>query len=115
MKLLLMVILWVATSAWAQHKPEAEKDESASGGATAPSPGLRRDAGASRALFDRLDKNRDGYLTGGELTSQEALAANWLSVDRDGDGRIARSEFTAIESGDVALGRGAPPRPTPRP
>ena len=115
MRLLLMVILWLATGVWAQQKPEAKTDESASGGATAPSPSFRRDAGASQALFDRLDKNRDGYLTGSELTSQEALTANWLSVDRDGDGRIARSEFTVIDSGDVALGRGAPPQPTPRP
>jgi hypothetical protein len=115
MRLFLMIVLWAAASAWAQQKPVEKKDESASGGATAPSPGFRRDAGASRALFDRLDKNRDGYLTGSELTSQEALTSNWLSVDRDGDGRIARSEFTSVESGDVALGREAPPQPTPRP
>ena len=61
-----------------------------------------RDANASRALFDRLDKNRDGYLTGSELTSQDALATNWISVDRDNDGRISRSEFTSIGNGDVA-------------
>jgi hypothetical protein len=101
MRLFLMIVLWATASAWAQQKP-VEKDESASGGATAPSPSFRRDAGASRALFDRLDKNRDGYLTGSELTSQEALTSNWLSVDRDGDGRIARSEFTTVEGGDVA-------------
>jgi hypothetical protein len=102
---LLMAILWLAATAWAQPKPVEQKDQSASGGATAPSPSFRRDAGASRALFDRLDKNRDGYLTGGELTSQEALTSNWLSVDRDGDGRIGRSEFTTIESGVVATQR----------
>ena len=81
MRLFLMIVLWAAASAWAQQKPVEKKDESASGGATAPSPSFRRDAGASRALFDRLDKNRDG------------------------DGRIARSEFTSVESGDVAATR----------
>ena len=51
--------------------------------------------------FDRLDKNRDGFLTGAELTSQEALTSNWISVDRDADGRISREEFSAVQ-GEVA-------------
>ena len=105
MKFVLTVVLCLATSAWAQQKPAPRNGDSASGGATAPSPSFRRDADASLALFDRLDKNRDGYLTGSELTSQEALNTNWISVDRDADGRIARSEFTSIGSGDVAATR----------
>jgi hypothetical protein len=92
-----VVIAFLACSmAFAQQKPPAPKEDSASGGATAPRPSFRRDASASQALFDRLDKNRDGYLTGTELTSQEALSASWLGVDRDGDGRISREEFTAV-------------------
>jgi hypothetical protein len=103
MKILpVITALLLATGAYAQEKPAASKDDSASGGATAPRPSFSRDANASRALFDRLDKNRDGYLTGSELTSQDALATNWISVDRDNDGRISRSEFTSIGNGDVA-------------
>jgi len=106
MRLALAVVLSLAATALAQEKPSApQKNDSASGGATAPNPSFRRDAEASRALFDRLDKNRDGYLTGSELTSPEALGANWISVDRDADGRVARSEFTSIESGGVAATR----------
>jgi Ca2+-binding EF-hand superfamily protein len=71
-------------------------EDSASGGATAPRPSWRGNASASQALFHRLDKNKDGYLTGTELASQEALTTNWLAVDRDNDGRISRAEFTAI-------------------
>jgi hypothetical protein len=102
MRPFLAVALFAFTSAFAQEKPAAPKEDSASGGATAPRPSYRRDASASQALFDRLDKNRDGYLTGTELTSPEALTANWLAVDRDGDGRISRSEFTAITPTDTA-------------
>jgi Ca2+-binding EF-hand superfamily protein len=92
-------------AAFAQEKPNAPKEDNASGGATAPQPSFRRDASASRALFDRLDKNRDGYLTGSELTSQEALTSSWLGVDRDGDGRISRDEFTAVPQTESASAR----------
>jgi hypothetical protein len=93
-------------AAHAQDRPPAAQErESASGGATAPRPGFTRNEAASRALFERLDKNHDGYLTGSELTSLEAQTTNWLSVDRNGDGRISPSEFTAIGSGEIAVTR----------
>jgi hypothetical protein len=103
MRPLLLVALLAAGAAFAQEK----KEESASGGATAPKPDFataapRNDA-LSQALFNRLDKNRDGYLTGAELTTGEALTSNWLAVDRDADGRISRTEFSVVEtSGEVA-------------
>jgi hypothetical protein len=104
MRVVLALALFTLVSAFAQEKPAAHapKDESASGGATAPRPNFRRDAASSQALFDRLDKNRDGYLTGSELTSQEALSTNWLGVDRNGDGRISRDEFTAVTPSETA-------------
>jgi EF hand domain-containing protein len=108
MRLVLALALLNLSVAFAQEKPAATppKDEnaseSASGGATAPRPSFRRDASSSQALFNRLDKNRDGYLTGTELTSQEALSTNWLGVDRDGDGRISRDEFTAVNPSETA-------------
>lgn len=101
MRLLLALALFAGSCAFAQERPAA-KEDNASGGATAPRPNFRRDVSASQALFDRLDKNRDGYLTGTELTSQEALSASWLGVDRDGDGRISRAEFTAVPQTDSA-------------
>ena len=95
-----------AASAFAQeiHKRDIDPrgSDNASGGATAPRPDFKRDAAASKALFERLDKNRDGYLTGTEMTSMEALAANWIAVDRDGDGRIGPTEFTAVSGTETA-------------
>ena len=98
MKALAALALLAATCVFA----EEAKRESASDGATAPRPSFARDASASRALFDRLDKNRDGYLTGAELTSQEALATNWIAIDRDTDGRVSRAEFTAVTGTETA-------------
>ena len=102
MRPFLALALFAATCSFAQQIKDENKDQSASGGATAPRPSFRRDAAASQALFERLDKNRDGYLTGTELTSQEALTSNWLGVDRDGDGRISRDELTAVPQTEAA-------------
>jgi hypothetical protein len=108
--------LLIALPAYAQQKPAAPSNDNASGGATAPRPSFRQDASATQALFERLDKNRDGYLTGGELTSQEAQTTNWLAVDRDGDGRISRAEFGLVAAPapkpqpDAAAGGSKPPK-----
>ena len=108
MKLLVALALLNLSVAFAQEKPaatdskEENTSQNASGGATAPRPNFRRDTASSQALFDRLDKNHDGYLTGTELTSQEALSTNWLGVDRNGDGRIGRDEFTAVTPAETA-------------
>ena len=67
---------------WGQPASEA------AAGATAPA--------ASASLFDRLDRNRDGYLSPAELESAEARNRNWIAVDRDRDGRISRSEFGLV-------------------
>jgi hypothetical protein len=74
--------------------------------------------GAGAALFDRLDRNRDGYLSSAELTSDEAKTTNWIAVDRNRDGRISRAEFglvearsaTAQQQPSAAAGASAPPK-----
>jgi hypothetical protein len=98
MRTLLLVTLLAAGAAMAQERP-AVKQESASSGATAPRPSFEpRSDAAAQELFNRLDKNRDGFLTGTELTTGDALTSNWLAVDRDADGRISRAEFSVVES-----------------
>jgi hypothetical protein len=101
----LALALCLPASALAQQPGPALEAISASGGATAPSSSFRDVSVTSRALFDRLDTNRDGYLTGGELMSEAAAASNWISVDRDRDGRVSRSEFRSLQSGEILTTR----------
>jgi hypothetical protein len=84
----------------------ASAEPEAGSGATAP----------ARSLFDRLDRNRDGYLSSAELDSEEARRGNWIAVDRDRDGRISRREFGLVGEakappGAAAGGTEAPKKP----
>ena len=47
-------------------------------------------------MFERLDRNKDGYLSKEELAEHEAKNGNWIAVDRDRDGRISRAEFGLV-------------------
>lgn len=66
--------------------------------------GQAADGATAASLFERLDRNKDGYLSPAELASEEARSRNWIAVDRDRDGRISRSEFNLVS---------APPAPQP--
>jgi hypothetical protein len=82
--LLALALLLFPGLPWGAEPQGAEPQAGA--GATAP----------AASLFDRLDRNRDGYLSREELTSEEARRRNWIAVDRDRDGRISRSEFNLV-------------------
>jgi hypothetical protein len=46
-----------------------------------------------RAGFDRLDENRDGYLTRAEMASPDAIVDDFASLDSDRNGVISRGEW----------------------
>ena len=46
-----------------------------------------------RVTFDRLDENRDGYLTRAELAAPDAAAVDFSSLDSDRNGVISRGEW----------------------
>ena len=59
-------------------------------------PALAFAAEPEASLFERLDRNKDGYLSREELATGEALSRNWIAIDRDRDGRISRAEFGLV-------------------
>ena len=59
-------------------------------------PGFSWGSEHEASLFDRLDRNKDGYLSPAELAAPAAKSGNWIAVDRNRDGRISRSEFGTI-------------------
>jgi len=64
---------------------------------TSPAAAQARDEDAD-TLFRRLDTNGDGFLSPRELAAQAALEGNWIAVDRNADGRIARQEFGLVRN-----------------
>ena len=59
-------------------------------------PGFSWGTETPATLFERLDRNKDGYLSAAELASDEAKSRNWIAVDRNRDGRISRAEFGLV-------------------
>jgi hypothetical protein len=82
----------------AQTEPASPQVAKAPSAAAGGSAAADADRAASTRLFRELDRNGDGYLTPDELWSERGRQGNWAAVDRDRDGRIAPSEFTAIGS-----------------
>jgi hypothetical protein len=96
----ILAIAWAA-AALAQPAPQTDqappkverKVPSAAAGGTVQE---RRDPAEAQRLFRELDRNRDGYLSDGELWARQGRDANWAAVDRNGDGRITPEEFTVL-------------------
>ncbi len=48
--------------------------------------------------FQNMDTNRDGYITRDEAKNDESLTKKWKDADRNADGTIDASEFSAFET-----------------
>lgn len=57
-----------------------------------PAPAEATDSGMS---FDDMDKNKDGGVTKDELADTEMLSQHFATADKDGDGKLSKSEVDA--------------------
>ena len=53
--------------------------------------------GTTKAMFNKLDKNHDGYISQDESKADADLSLNWKSADKNRDGKLEESEFSAFE------------------
>jgi hypothetical protein len=57
------------------------------------------DKSTTQDSFNKLDQNKDGYISQQEAKENKNLIEQWESVDADADGQLEMSEFSAFESG----------------
>src|SRR6267142_2287692 len=57
--------------------------------------------GASNARmgFDRLDRNRDGFISRDEARDANELKTRFSELDKDNDGKLSREEYDALDMG----------------
>ena len=83
----LIAALPIVTAQTAQQQ-EPQKQEAAAGGATAPAPAI-----ADSPDFERVDRNKDGYIDKSEAGVIPGLSANFERADTSKDGKLDRDEF----------------------
>jgi len=58
----------------------------------------------SAALFERLDRNQDGFVTRSEASDATELQGRFAELDTDNDGKISRAEMRALDAERSAAG-----------
>lgn len=61
-------------------------------------------AGTSGPSFKQLDKNTDGYISSEEAKGRESLVAEFSRADRNQDGKVSETEFSAFDTDQVSNG-----------
>ena len=59
--------------------------------------GLLADESDKPVTSQQLDMDHDGYITLIEATGHTQLLRKWTEVDKDTDGRLEKTEFSAFE------------------
>jgi Ca2+-binding EF-hand superfamily protein len=56
------------------------------------------DKRSATTLFERLDKNKDGFVTRDEARDAAELQGRFAELDVDNDGKISRQEMRALDA-----------------
>ncbi|WP_300160645.1 EF-hand domain-containing protein [Solidesulfovibrio sp.] len=62
--------------------------------------GLAGVAAADEDMFKAMDANKDGVLTKDEFAAH-GMQNDFAKYDKDGDGKVSREEFDAVEAAKV--------------
>ena len=60
------------------------------------------DKSSTQDSFNKLDADKDGYISQQEAKGNKKLIEQWDVVDADADGQLEMSEFSAFETGKAA-------------
>jgi hypothetical protein len=52
----------------------------------------------NKEKFNRLDTNQDGYVSTEEATGNKDMLSKWTDIDKNSDGKLEYSEFSAFET-----------------
>ena len=63
-------------------------------------------AQAKTVTFEKIDKNKDGFISKNESTALTELVKSFLTVDVDGDGKISAKEYRKYLAMDKAGTKG---------
>ena len=64
------------------------------------SSGLAAEELTTTEQFNKLDMNKDGAVSINEATGQLQLLRKWTDIDKNRDGELEMSEFSAFEPAD---------------
>jgi Ca2+-binding EF-hand superfamily protein len=64
----------------------------------------------STSSFQNLDANRDGVLSQNEASTDPSLSKQFTQIDKDGNGFISQSEFSAFETSKQQGGGSSMPK-----
>jgi hypothetical protein len=77
------------------------------GAASRTNPG----AGATASGFDRLDKNRDGFVSRDEGNDAAELNTRFTELDANNDGKLSREEYDVVNRGSAGSTAGSTSSP----